>query len=323
MSFALAKPATHKGSIMFIASTKFKTTIKKTAPLLISLALTACATGPYDHQNSTFSDPVIIDENHPPKLVELNFKSHEKRVNGILYQANGAGPHPTVILLHGYPGNEKNLDLAQTLRREGYNVLFFHYRGAWGSEGEFSFTHVIEDVSSASDFLRTHQDSYRVDGDRIILIGHSMGGFAALHGAARDKNVKCVAGIAPADFGLLAKMVAHNEALAKGFSAGADNLTMLNEWSGEKALSELADNIDSFDVIKLAPKLSGKSILLTAGDKDNVLAPDIFHAPMVEAYESQDEITLTHKIISGDHSFSWSRFELSDLITNWIKNCEN
>lgn len=61
-------------------------------------------------------------------------------MSGLIYIASGAGPHPTVILLHGYPGNEKNLDLAQSLRREGWNVLFFHYRGAWGSEGEFSLT---------------------------------------------------------------------------------------------------------------------------------------------------------------------------------------
>ena len=39
-----------------------------------------------------------------------------------------------VLLLHGFPGNEKNLDLAQDLRADGFNVLFFHYRGAWGSE---------------------------------------------------------------------------------------------------------------------------------------------------------------------------------------------
>ena len=49
---------------------------------------------------------------------------------GMMLGANGQGPHPTIVLLHGFPGNEKNLDLAQSLRRAGYNVLFFHYRGA-------------------------------------------------------------------------------------------------------------------------------------------------------------------------------------------------
>jgi len=38
-----------------------------------------------------------------------------------------------VVLLHGYPGNERNLDLAQARRRDGWDIVFFHYRGAWGS----------------------------------------------------------------------------------------------------------------------------------------------------------------------------------------------
>lgn len=53
-------------------------------------------------------------------------------MNGVMYAAAGVGNHPTVLNLHGTPGNEQNLDVAQTLRRAGYNVLSFHYRGSWG-----------------------------------------------------------------------------------------------------------------------------------------------------------------------------------------------
>lgn len=47
-----------------------------------------------------------------------------------MYMAAGAGPHPTVLLLHGLPGNEQNVDLAQSIRRAGWNVLTLHYRGS-------------------------------------------------------------------------------------------------------------------------------------------------------------------------------------------------
>jgi hypothetical protein len=33
----------------------------------------------------------------------------------VIYIASGAGPHPTVLMLHGFPGNEKNLDLAHSV----------------------------------------------------------------------------------------------------------------------------------------------------------------------------------------------------------------
>ena len=41
----------------------------------------------------------------------------------VIYIASGPGPHPTVLMLHGFPGNEKNLDLAYSFRRAGWNVL--------------------------------------------------------------------------------------------------------------------------------------------------------------------------------------------------------
>ena len=90
------------------------------------------------------ADPVTadpapgVDTAYPPSTEELAFQSQGSRLNGFFDLANGKGPHPTVILLHGFPGNERNLDLAQALRRAGMNVLFFHYRGAWGSGGTFS-----------------------------------------------------------------------------------------------------------------------------------------------------------------------------------------
>lgn len=284
---------------------------------MLVLLLTACAT------NSDIQrDPLHIDETYPPAMIELNFDSHGDRLNGILYQAGGTGPHPTVVLLHGYPGNEKNLDLAHAMRRAGYNVLFFHYRGAWGSGGDFSFTHVIEDVGSAIQYLRQSADDIRVDSNKILLVGHSMGGFAALQGAARDEAIKCVAGIAPADLGLAADLILANPEMGKGFAAGADGLTMLNGWSGDIVLDELENSRDKFSLIDLAPKLNGKKVLLIAGDKDITVPPDVFHAPLVIVYETQPNIELTQSIISGDHAFSWSRFQLINTVLDWAVNCE-
>ena len=102
--------------------------------LVIAAAL---ATAPFIADDPVTDDPGPIDESSPPALLELTIDSHGSNLGGIMYKANGPGPHPTVILLHGFPGNEKNLDVAQSLRRAGFNVIFYHYRGAWGSEGKY------------------------------------------------------------------------------------------------------------------------------------------------------------------------------------------
>src|SRR4051812_30789322 len=128
------------------------------------------------------------DAAHPARNRQLVIESHGSQMNALFFLAAGAGPHPTMLLLHGLPGNERNLDLAQAVRRAGWNVLTFTYRGAWGSEGDFSISNALEDTRAAMAFLRSAAASsaYGIDENRLVIAGHSMGGFAAAAFAAED-----------------------------------------------------------------------------------------------------------------------------------------
>ena len=103
-----------------------------TIRILLVLAITV-ALNAQQSQPAVVSDPAS-NRDFPPSLVPLTFPSHGVDVDGLLYLAGGAGPHGTVLLLHGLPGYEVNGDLAQSIRRAGWNVLLFHYRGTWGAD---------------------------------------------------------------------------------------------------------------------------------------------------------------------------------------------
>jgi len=174
---------------------------------LFSVGLLAATAG------ATTPDPVTTDppRQEPPASMEgLHFRSAGANLNGVIYEAAGPGPHPTLLLLHGFPGNELNADIAQAVRRAGWNAVIFHYRGAWGSEGEFTFTHVLED--SAAVFAALHEPAFakahRVDPTRVSLYGHSMGGFSALLTGARTPEARCVASVAGANMGAMAPALA-------------------------------------------------------------------------------------------------------------------
>src|SRR6188508_3331608 len=68
-------------------------------------------------------DPTARDPAYPAEMAELALESGGERLNAILYVAAGRGPHGVVVLLHGHPGNERNLDVAQAIRRAGFSVL--------------------------------------------------------------------------------------------------------------------------------------------------------------------------------------------------------
>jgi acetyl esterase/lipase len=121
------------------------------------------------------------DATHPARLEQLRYPSHGVEIPARLFVAAGAGAHPTLLLLHGFPGTELNLDLARVFQRDGWNVLAIHYRGVWGAPGQFSLTHVVEDAQAALAWLRSPAaNSYGVDPKHIVVLGHSMGGFATV-----------------------------------------------------------------------------------------------------------------------------------------------
>src|ERR1700678_866631 len=100
-----------------------------------------------------FTDPPA-DKAHPAAMTVLHVPTHGLLINGLLYSPPGRGAQSTLVIGHGRPGNEKNLDLAQAVRRAGWNAVTFNYRGSWGSPGSFKFAQNLEDAQSVLAYLR-------------------------------------------------------------------------------------------------------------------------------------------------------------------------
>ena len=103
--------------------------------MILALAMISTPASAIPYARAAIADPPR-DAKFPAHNQQLLIPSHGVGMNALLFEASGKGPHRTVILTHGLPGNERNLDLAQAIRRAGWDVLTFTYRGAWGSPGE-------------------------------------------------------------------------------------------------------------------------------------------------------------------------------------------
>ena len=138
------------------------------------------STGAFSQSDSIVLKDITWDKTAPAGSTELFIPSNNSLLAGLIYRANGAKKHPTLLLLHGYPGNERNLDIAQIVRAHGWNVIYFDYRGSWGSQGKFSFKNCVQDVVNVVSFCNKYQDSLKIDTSNIVLFGHSMGGWVCL-----------------------------------------------------------------------------------------------------------------------------------------------
>ena len=295
-------------------------------PVLFFL-LVACSSELPPSEEIPF-DPVVTDPEtgdpvFPPTMVEVKFSSRGSQLNGLLYLPSGPGPHPTAVLLHGFPGNERNLDLGQALRRAGINVLFFNYRGTWGSGGSFSTGNAIEDVSSALAFLRSERsmEEYRVDPGRISLIGHSFGGFLAAMGTAGDRGVSCLVFLAGANLGTLGRDTSAESTAAALAALSPDFHPESGPVRGDPVamLQEIQARAEEFDLLNHVESLMDRPTLMVSGERDLVVPKNEMHDPLVEALRATGSRQVSELVFDSDHYFSGHRIALSRAVVGWVQ----
>lgn len=260
------------------------------------------------------------DAKYPASMPLVLFESKGSKLLGTMFVTAGEGLHPTIILMHGFPGNEFNHDLAHVFRRQGFNVLIFHYRGCWGSEGDYSWKHLIEDADSAIQFLRTDfaREKYRVDTDKIILAGYSMGGFAALYSSLFHNDIKNVISIAGFNSGAFGEVIENNKDIFDYSLQTIDfSINFVRNTSAEKLLNQYIANKKEWNFLNHIDKLSKKNLLLIGAKYDMTAPLYIHHEPLVEKLKKLNSKTETYILESG-HSFADRRIELARIISNWL-----
>lgn len=270
-------------------------------------------------------DPVSQDPPHdsdfPAYLSELELAVDNDLINGVVYHPSGAGAHPLIILLHGIPGHEKNLDLAQILRRAGYATCVFHYRGSWGSGGAYRFQHILEDVQAVVNYFRQAEtaNNYNIDPDRITLIGHSLGGWACLMSASQGLVDKAIS-LSGVNVGIWAQSLIDDPDIVRPMFTDfiESSLAPLHGATAQDIITEVEANRDTWDLTQYAEQLSQISLLIVGAKRDTITSVFDHHMPLVNAIKAISKDNLTAKLLPADHSYSGHRVALARTILDWL-----
>jgi pimeloyl-ACP methyl ester carboxylesterase len=225
------------------------------------------------------------------------------------------------VLLHGFPGNERSFDLAQALRRAGHATVVFHYRGSWGVGGIYTWRHVLEDSASVVASLRETEMAtrYRLDPKRIAVVGHSMGGFAALMTAASDPEIYAVVSIAAFDLGSVASACRQEPKLRAGYlEAFRNELLPLHGTTAEALLAEAERFASQWRLSGLAPALAERPLLLIAGSRDQVAPVGLHHTPLVQRYTTHPVPLLEYRVFHSDHTLADHRVALARCVIEFL-----
>jgi len=127
------------------------------------------------------------------KVEKISFQSEGHKISGILHLPDRERP-PCAIASHGLlssKDSEKYIALGHRMSEEGMAMLRFDFRGIGESGGggeDNTVSKKLVDLSSAIHFVR----SYPGLGNRMGLVGSSLGGFLSLIRASSDEEIQAV-----------------------------------------------------------------------------------------------------------------------------------
>lgn len=292
----------------------------KTIPIFL-LAL-AFSVGTRAGAPQAISQDPPTDATHPASTPSIQIASHGALMNGRAYLPPGAGPHPVVVLLHGFPGNEQNVDLAQDIRRAGWAVVTFNYRGSWGSGGTFTFEGAVEDGETALAWVRdpANATKLRIDPKRVAMIGHSWGGYVTANACAADAKLLGCALIAPWDVSADVAMVKdrtpeQRDGIARIAFDDVDG--RLNGLNARQTVDVIAEHGATFDLAKHAAGLASRRLLVVVASRDGDDCKALTLKPALEAAKAA---SLRFETIESDHSFNDRRIALATTVLSWLES---
>ena len=285
--------------------------IKFSTKFILSFLLLV-STNAFAQSESIVLSDLKWDITSPARSTELFIPSGNSQIAGLIYSANGLQKHPTLLLLHGYPGNERNLDIAQIVRSHGWNVIYFDYRGSWGSQGKFSFKNSVEDVVNVVAFCNKYQDSLKIDTSNIVLFGHSMGGWVVLKALQELPTIKKGFALSTWNIGDYYKNVStEKEMLRLANDPNTGGKYFVLNTSLKDLYTPVLQDQTYFNLLNDAKSLADKQIIMIdEHEKNSQLA-----AKMKESNKSYFD----YSVWQTDHVFTNKRISLINKIITFLE----
>ena len=177
-------------------------------------------------------------------------------------------PTSFAIISHCFTCTKETLTTARVSRglaQKGMAVLRFDFTGLGNSEGQFedtNFTSMVSDILSASQYLNLHHTS------PTTLIGHSMGGTAAL--AAASKINSCQSVITIASPSQPEHILHHFGKAMKRLEAG-ENAHIVVAGNDYPVKPQFISDVRNYDIARTIKPFNKRLLCIRAG-KDELVA---------------------------------------------------
>ena len=254
-----------------------------------------------------------------PDIIELSIVSGGVHLYGYILSPDKRvkGPYPTIIMSHGFPGYTTNNDLELALMRMGCVVIHMNHRGAWGSEGNYLFTNLKDDLIAVAKWAHNAAiaDRYDIDVNNIFLVGHSMGSQTVLNAAKDLSFIRGVAAMAAYDIGAAFRYKMEKDLFLMIETEGQ----CLKMQSAGEVYENALINQQELSVLNRYEELLSQNVLLVEASYDTVAPPDKMLKPLADKLAEAGG-KITYEKIPSSHSFIGQRMKLTLIVGKWIQS---
>lgn len=234
----------------------------------------------------------------------VTFPVDGQRVVGMLHRpVQGVGPFPAIVVLHGFTGNKvaafrKFVILARRLALLGVATLRFDFRGCGESEGDGALTSIESERSDARAAVEWLRGRPEIDGERIGVLGVSLGGMVAIETMADDEGLKtgCLwAAVSRPALQLQIRATPElEEAMRRRGYAEVDGWPV-----GQSFVEQMA----SMEPLLAAERMRGRRMLLLHGERDQSV-PLAAVWEYAQAFRAGGNEVEVHVIPEADHRYT-------------------
>ena len=214
---------------------------------------------------------------------------------------------PVLIMAHGFRGSMEGGGRAKylaDLAGEIAHVVRFNFNGSQ------ILSKQIAELEKVVTYVKK-----RFEGSRIVLLGRSMGGCAALVAASRDTEIEgLVLWATPNDLHLTFLNSLGKAGYLK--LKNGENL-YLNDERGELVLTpEFLRDVDRYDLIELLRNWKKRPLLVIHGANDETV-------PLVQGQQSYFLAGLPKRLVvipNADHSFTNHGHKAAEEVVSWLQH---
>lgn len=230
---------------------------------------------------------------------------------------------PLVIICHGFVGSRLGVDrlfvnAARDLAKSGYLVVRFDYAGCGESEGMYGENGLDSMIDQTRSILDYGLSLDCVDPLRVTLIGHSLGGAAALLTAAKDKRVKSLVLWSPAlhPFNDIVRIVGrdrYDDVIKNGHA----------DYLGYRLQPEFFETLQQHQPFQAAMKFRG-DVFIAHGTSDDTIPAD-YSFLIEKTFWLRGEGRCDKNIVfQADHTYSAGehKVELYQSTLAWLEQHE-